>query len=131
MNKRQALRAEDYLITILEICERTDARAKTGLVANQLGVANGTASTVIKQLARVGYVDQEPYDGAVLTMSGKRKADAVRARRLSIEQFLDATLAPFERSASECEARLIEQVATDELLKAIESFLDSLSRFRR
>jgi len=120
---RQRLRLEDYLITILEICERSGSLAKTGEVARQLGVTNGTASTVIKELASAGCVDRTPYSGAALTSRGKRAAVRTRQRRRLLTQFLEETLASHGLSDHANEARLIEQVVTDELLSSVEAYL--------
>lgn len=130
MKIRQRLRLEDYLITILEICEQSDSLAKTGEVARQLGVSNGTASTVIKELASAGCVDRTPYGGAALTSRGKRAAVRTRQRRHLLTQFLDETLASHGLSDGGKEARLMEQVVTDELLSSVEAYLRGASSSR-
>ena len=43
-----------------------------GHVASALGVAPGTATTMVKALAESGLADYEPYSGVSLTPAGER-----------------------------------------------------------
>ena len=59
-----------------------------GQLASALGVAPGTATTMVKTLAESGLVTYEPYAGVTLTSAGKKLAALVLRRHRLIELFL-------------------------------------------
>src|SRR5918992_1519983 len=59
-----------------------------GQLASSLGVAPGTATTMVKTLAEAGLVEYEPYTGVTLTAAGERLAALVLRRHRLIELFL-------------------------------------------
>ena len=59
-----------------------------GQLASTLGVAPGTATTMVKALAESGLVTYEPYSGVKLTEGGERLAARVLRRHRLIELFL-------------------------------------------
>jgi DtxR family Mn-dependent transcriptional regulator len=85
--EREALKA---------IYRRTAARratpAHTGDLADDLGVAPGTATSTVKRLADRGLVDHRPYRGVELTAEGREAAVAAIRRHRIVERFLADTL---------------------------------------
>ena len=59
-----------------------------GHLAAALGVAPGTATTMVKALAESGLVQYEPYAGVALTAAGAKLAALVVRRHRVIELFL-------------------------------------------
>ena len=59
-----------------------------GQLAAALGVAPGTATTMVKTLAESGLVEYEPYAGVTLTAAGEQLAALVLRRHRLIELFL-------------------------------------------
>src|SRR5262252_950459 len=59
-----------------------------GQLASSLGVAPGTATTMVKTLADSGLVEYEPYAGVRLTRAGEKLAASVLRRHRLIELFL-------------------------------------------
>ena len=59
-----------------------------GQLAGALGIAPGTATTMVKALAESGLVIYEPYTGVRLTSAGQKLAARVLRRHRLIELFL-------------------------------------------
>src|SRR5262245_22332122 len=59
-----------------------------GQLSGALGVAPGTATTMVKALAESGLAEYEPYAGVALTPAGNKLAALVVRRHRLIEQFL-------------------------------------------
>ena len=59
-----------------------------GHLAAALGVAPGTATTMVKALSESGLVEYEPYAGVALTQAGGKLAALVVRRHRVIEVFL-------------------------------------------
>src|SRR5262245_29498215 len=59
-----------------------------GHLSSSLGVAPGTATTMVKTLAESGLVEYEPYAGVALTPAGEKLAALVLRRHRLVELFL-------------------------------------------
>jgi len=66
--------------------------AHTGVLADALGVAPGSATAVVKRLAERGLLDHKLYRGAVLTEAGRAAAVAAIRRHRIVERFLSDML---------------------------------------
>ena len=62
--------------------------ARTGDVAEDLGVSPASVTSAFKRLAERGLVDHTPYRGVELTASGRRVALATIRRHRIVERFL-------------------------------------------
>ena len=84
-----------------------------GQLAAALGVAPGTATTMVKTLAESGLVEYEPYAGVALTPAGEKLAALVLRRHRSIELFLVQVMGyALGRSARRGRAARARRVAT-------------------
>jgi DtxR family Mn-dependent transcriptional regulator len=94
----------------------------TTVLAEQLGVAPASVTGMIKKLAGMDLVAYEPYQGVVLTQTGRKIAlDVIRHHRL-IELFLTETLdVPWDQVHAE--AHKIEHVLSQDLLDRIDAAL--------
>ena len=93
-----------------------------GQLASALGVAPGTATTMVKTLAESGLVHYEPYAGVALTSAGEKLAASVVRRHRLIELFLVQVLG-FGWDEVHDEAEHLEHVVSDRLVARIDEML--------
>jgi DtxR family Mn-dependent transcriptional regulator len=93
-----------------------------GQLANALGVAPGTATTMVKALAESGLVEYEPYAGVALTTAGDKLAAMVVRRHRLIELFLVRFLG-FGWDEVHDEAEHLEHAVSDRLIDRIDEML--------
>src|SRR6476661_8164596 len=82
---------ENYLKAIYQAqatLTRDERLVPMGTVAVRLGVAPGTATTMVKALAESGLAEYEPYSGVRLTAAGEKLAALVLRRHRLVELFL-------------------------------------------
>lgn len=117
----QKIRGDLYLIAIDQLLRGSGSEpARTGRIAKKLGIADGIASTKLKQLAKDGLIVYQPYEGATLTESGCNRLSEVLRRVRLIEIWLSTSL-NLEREVLSEDALRMEAVASDRLVTAIES----------
>jgi DtxR family Mn-dependent transcriptional regulator len=93
-----------------------------GQLAAAVGVAPGTATTMVKALADSGLVEYEPYAGVALTAAGQKLAALVLRRHRLIELFLVRVMG-YSWDEVHDEAELLEHVVTDRLIDRIDEML--------
>lgn len=93
-----------------------------GQLASSLGVAPGTATTMVKTLAESGLVEYEPYAGVTLTPSGQKLAALVLRRHRLVELFLVRVMGYSWDEVHE-EAEQLEHVVSDRLIDRIDEML--------
>ena len=93
-----------------------------GQLATSLGVAPGTATTMVKTLAESGLVEYEPYAGVALTPAGEKLAALVVRRHRLIELFLVQVLG-FGWDEVHDEAEQLEHVVSERLIERIDEML--------
>lgn len=82
---------QDYLKAIFEL-HQTTPRVTTNALAMRLGVSAASVTGMVRRLAELGLVEYAPYQGVVLTGSGRRAAlEVIRHHRL-IELYLTQAL---------------------------------------
>jgi DtxR family Mn-dependent transcriptional regulator len=93
-----------------------------GQLAAALGVAPGTATTMVKTLAESGLVEYEPYSGVALSPAGEKLAALVLRRHRLIELFLVRVLG-FGWDEVHDEAEQLEHAVSDHLIDRIDEML--------
>ncbi|HEY6509971.1 MAG TPA: metal-dependent transcriptional regulator [Vicinamibacterales bacterium] len=93
-----------------------------GQLATALGVAPGTATTMVKTLAESGLVRYEPYAGVALTPAGERLAALVLRRHRLIELFLVRVMG-YAWDEVHDEAEHLEHVVSDRLVDKMDGML--------
>ena len=93
-----------------------------GQLAAALGVAPGTATTMVKTLAESGLVRYEPYTGVALTPAGERLAALVLRRHRLIELFLVRVMG-YAWDEVHDEAEHLEHVVSDRLVDKMDEML--------
>jgi DtxR family transcriptional regulator, Mn-dependent transcriptional regulator len=115
---------ENYLKAIyLGTAGTTSSRLlPMGQLASALGVAPGTATTMVKTLAEAGLVDYQPYTGVSLTAAGERLAALVLRRHRLIELFLVRVMG-YAWDEVHDEAEQLEHVVSERLIDRIDEML--------
>src|SRR5687767_3953416 len=93
-----------------------------GQLAGALGVAPGTATTMVKTLAESGLVEYEPYTGVALTKAGQKLAALVVRRHRVIEMFL-VRIMGYGWDEVHDEAEQMEHVVSDRLIDRMDEML--------
>ncbi len=99
-----------------------DRLVPMGQVATSVGVAPGTATTMVKALAESGLADYEPYVGVRLTAAGAKLAGLVLRRHRLVELFLVQVMGMSWDEVHE-EAEQLEHVVSDRLIDRIDEML--------
>ena len=116
---------ENYLKAIFLGAGRLPAGQRLlpmGQLATALGVAPGTATTMVKTLAESGLVEYEPSAGVALTQAGEKLAAMVVRRHRLIELFLVQVLG-FGWDEVHDDAEQLEHVVSDRLIQRIDEML--------
>ena len=93
-----------------------------GHLAAALGVAPGTATTMVKTLAESGLVEYEPYAGVTLTEAGQRLAALVVRRHRVVEVFLVKVMG-YSWDEVHDEAEQLEHVVSDRLIDRMDEMV--------
>lgn len=93
-----------------------------GQLAAALGVAPGTATTMVKALAESGLAAYEPYNGVRLSAAGQRLAARVLRRHRLIELFLVQVIGMSWDEVHD-DAEQLEHVVSDRLVERIDDML--------
>lgn len=93
-----------------------------GQLASALGIAPGTATTMVKALAESGLAVYEPYNGVRLTPAGEKLAARVLRRHRLIELFLVQVMGMRWDEVHD-DAEQLEHVVSDQLVERIDEML--------
>ena len=116
---------ENYLKAIYVGETRLSAGQKLvpmGQLAIALGIAPGTATTMVKALAESDLVFYEPYNGVRLTAAGEKLAARVLRRHRLIELFLVQVIGMRWDEVHD-DAEQMEHVVSDRLIERIDEML--------
>jgi DtxR family Mn-dependent transcriptional regulator len=113
---------EEYLETIYKCNEKGEA-ARTTDIAAQLVVSPPSVTEMIKKLADEGFVEYEPYKGAILTGKGTAIAQKIVRKHRLLECFLQKILG-INREKVHDEACKLEHSLSDEASAALCNILD-------
>jgi DtxR family Mn-dependent transcriptional regulator len=116
---------QDYLKEIYKLgagSAEGSERVSTSALARRQGVADASASAMVKKLAALGLLDHQPYKGVRLTPAGERVAvEVIRHHRL-LELYLADTLGIGVDDVHD-EADRLEHVLSEELEARIDKAL--------
>jgi DtxR family Mn-dependent transcriptional regulator len=116
---------ENYLKAIYlggASAEHSQRLLPMGHLAAALGVAPGTATTMVKALAESGLVQYEPYAGVALTPAGAKLAALVVRRHRVIELFLVKVMG-YRWDEVHDEAEQLEHVVSERLIDRMDEML--------
>jgi DtxR family Mn-dependent transcriptional regulator len=118
-----SLTVENYCKAVLQIGLRGAGEwVTTGRLAEALGVAPGTVTSMLKTLAESELAEYRPYEGVRLTRSGRALALRMLRRHRLIELFLVRTLRLTWDEVHE-EAEHMEHAVSDGLIDRMDEFL--------
>ena len=80
---------EDYLERIQELIDRK-GYARVSDIADALKITPSTVSSMVRRLARAGFIHFENYRGLGLTDSGRAVAGRMQARHRILTEFLES-----------------------------------------
>ena len=107
---------EMYLKEIY-LLSREEGRAKTGSIADRLGVSPPSVTEKLSSLEEAGLVEYEKYKGASLTSEGEETAESVLQKHCLVERFLVKFLGVEE-------ACRIEHVMSDDVADELGDIVD-------
>lgn len=116
--------SQDYLKTIYKLThgQKPVASVTTSLIAEHRAVAPASVTNMLKKLATMKLVEHTPYQGVVLTSTGKRIAlEVIRHHRL-LELYLSEVLG-FDLDKVDEEADRLEHVISEEFEDKIDRML--------
>ena len=116
---------ENYLKAIylgVGALNRPNRLLPMGQLAAALGVAPGTATTMVKTLAESGLVEYEPYTGVALTEAGGKLAALVVRRHRVVELFLVQVM-KYRWDEVHDEAEQLEHAVSDRLVDRMDEML--------
>jgi DtxR family Mn-dependent transcriptional regulator len=109
---------QDYAKAIYALSREHAGPVLNGEVAERLGVAPATATSMLKRLGELGLVEYLPYRGVTLTPAGERVAlEVIRHHRL-LEAYLKEALGMPEDQVH-AEAEVLEHHISEELEQLI------------
>ena len=112
---------QDYLKEIYKL-RASGERATTSAIAERMGVAASSATSMVKKLAALELAEHAPYRGVELTDAGRKIAlEVIRHHRL-LEQYLAETLG-LGIDAVHAEADRLEHALSEELEARIDQAL--------
>jgi DtxR family transcriptional regulator, Mn-dependent transcriptional regulator len=119
---------EDYLKAIYALQEK-ECIAKTGALAENLGISSGSVSEMLKRMAGVSppLIEYRQHHGATLTRQGRLKAMAVIRRHRLLETFLYRILKLDWDSVHE-EAETLEHHLSERVIRAMDALLNHPER---
>lgn len=114
---------EDYVKCIYnQQLKDPDEPVSTGQIASAIGVAPGTATTMVKTLAASELVEYAPYTGVRLTPDGTRLATHVLRRHRVVELFLVEVMG-IDWSEVHKDAEILEHAVSDRLIDRMDEML--------
>jgi DtxR family Mn-dependent transcriptional regulator len=109
---------EDYAKAIYALSQDRPGPVLNGEVAERLGVAPATATSMLKKLDGLGLVEYLPYRGVTLTRAGEKVAlEVIRHHRL-LEAYLSEALG-MPADMVHAEAEVLEHHISEELEELI------------
>ncbi len=115
-------RVEEYIETIYDIQRKENRIAKTNRIAEILGVRPASVTEMLIKMAKEGYIDYQPYRGAVLTDKGMKLAERIKRSHNIFERFLTEFLNVPKDVAHELSCK-IEHYLPESIEDRIEEFL--------
>lgn len=110
-------RIEEYLEAMLDIQEKGKRVVKTSDLAKKLNVKPSSVTEMLLKLSKKGYIEYQPYYGAVLTEKGKEVAKRIKKYHRIFEIFFRDFLGIDEEEAHRLSCELEHHVNDDIVAK--------------
>lgn len=122
MIKRKTI--EEY-VEIIFVLQNRNGYAKTGKISSEIGIQPSSVTEMLQKLQEEGYINYEPYKGAILTEAGKNLARELMKKHRIISDFLE--IIGIERGLAEVDACQIEHHVTVKTLQRLEKFVEFIN----
>jgi len=113
---------ENYLKCIYSLQLANAELASTTHIANRLGTKPSSVTSMLTKLGKSGMVDYTPYQGAVLTREGRKKAIQVVRKHRLWESFLVTKLGMSWEEVHEI-AEQLEHIDSELLIEKLDNYL--------
>ena len=110
-------RVEEYLETIYDI-QRAGKVAKTKDIAGKLNVKPSSVTEMLIKLSEMGYVEYQPYRGAVLTRKGLEVAERIKRNYRIFRKFFEDFLGIDKENADRLSCTL-EHIADESVVSRL------------
>jgi DtxR family transcriptional regulator, Mn-dependent transcriptional regulator len=119
-----SITVENYLKAILHLRGESsqEGRVAVGRIATHLGLTPGTVTTMMKHLAKEGFIRYEPRKGVFLTTEGERVGWQIIRRHRLIELFL-VEIMHLDWAHVHEEAEELEHALSDRMVERIDEML--------
>ena len=120
---------EDYLEIILNL-QNTHKVARSKDIAEKMGIQRGSVTGMLKNLAKKGLINYEPYGFITLTLEGKKIAQEIERRHTIIKDFLFRVLQIKNEKADAIACRMEHAMdrPTVNMLVKFTDFIDNCPR---
>ncbi len=115
---------EEYVETIF-ILQKRNGFAKTGQISSELGIQPSSVTEMLQKLQEEGFIQYEPYKGALLTDTGKKLASELMKKHKIIADFLE--IIGVERELAEADACQIEHHVTLKTMQRLGKFVEFIN----
>lgn len=115
--------AQNYLKTIWNLQEWSDAPVTASVIAEKMGLRLSTVSDGVRKLTSQGLVEHAPYGSIDLTATGRAHAMAMARRHRLIETFLVQVL-EYRWDEVHDEAETLEHAVSDLMIDRIDKLLE-------
>ncbi len=115
---------EEYIEKIYVI-EKKNGRARTGVIALEMGIKDSSVTEMMQKLEERGLVEYEPYYGVTLTNSGKEIAHELMKRHKVIADFLE--IIGVKRELAEIDACQMEHHVSAKTMDRLEKFVEFIN----
>ena len=124
MDSRLTSTVEQYLKAIYQLSLRTgNDRVEMGAIAEAMGVAPGTATSMVRHMERKQLVAYQLRKGATLTAHGRILGTRIVRRHRLIEVFLKQILEYDEREVHP-DAEVLEHAVSDTFIERIDALMN-------
>lgn len=111
-------RVEEYLEAMLDIQKEKGRVVKTSDLAKKLNVKPSSVTEMLLKLSKRGYIEYQPYHGAVLTEKGRKVAERIKRYHRIFETFFRDFLGIDEEEAHKLSCEL-EHHVNDEIVQKV------------
>ncbi len=111
-------RIEEYLEAMLDIQKEKGRVVKTSDLARKLNVKPSSVTEMLLKLSKKGYVEYQPYYGAILTEKGRQVAERIKRYHRIFEKFFRDFLGIDEEDAHRLSCEL-EHHVNDQIVKKV------------
>ncbi len=113
-------KAEDYLEAILNV-SHDKGYARTKDIAKELCIQPPTVVEMVQKLDKMGMIIYRKYEGVTLTPEGKKIAEVIRDRHVTLRSFLE--IINVSHDIAEKDACMMEHELHPETIEQIRMFL--------